>query len=69
MPNETKISSADTRLLLTSREAAESLAVSVRTLRNLQHRGELSPVRIGRSVRFDPGDLRRLIDEKKAGGQ
>jgi len=51
--------------LMTAREAADALALSVRTLRTLCQRGELTPVRIGRSVRFDPNDLRRLIDERK----
>lgn len=51
--------------LLTGREAAKSLAVSLRTLRALVQRGELTAVRIGRSVRFDPDDLRRLIEQRK----
>jgi excisionase family DNA binding protein len=69
MPHESKISCADARLLVTSREAAASLAVSVRTLQNLQQRGELTAVRIGRAVRFDPADLRRLIDQRKGVGK
>lgn len=51
--------------LLTGRDAAKALAVSLRTLRTLVQRGDLRAVRIGRSVRFDPGDLRRLVDERK----
>lgn len=52
--------------LLTGQEAADSLAVSLRTLRTLVERGELLPVRIGRAVRFDEGDLRRWVDDRKA---
>jgi excisionase family DNA binding protein len=63
--SESKMSCSGVRLM-TGRQAAEALAVSVRTLRTLCQRGELTPVRIGRAVRFDPDDLRRLIDERKA---
>ena len=52
--------------LLTGQEAADSLALSLRTLRTLVGRGELMPVRIGRAVRFDEDDLRRWVDERKA---
>lgn len=64
MSDETKMSCANARLLVTSIEAAKSLAVSVRRLRNLRWRGELCPVRIRRVVRFDPNDLRRLIQAR-----
>ncbi len=51
--------------LLTGPEAARALAVSIRTLRKLVQRKELTAVRIGRSVRFDPDDLRRLVEQGK----
>jgi excisionase family DNA binding protein len=65
MPELSRTCCGDARLLMTSEEAAEALAVSVRTLRNLQDSGELTPVRIGRAVRFDPSDLRHLVDRRK----
>lgn len=51
--------------LLTSRETAEVLGVTDRTLRTLVRTGSLLAVRFGRSVRFDPADLRKFIDEAK----
>jgi excisionase family DNA binding protein len=49
--------------LLTTREAAERLAVSDRTIANLVSRGRLRPVRIGRAVRFSPAEVERFIAE------
>jgi len=54
------------RLLLTPRAAAQALAIGERTLWNLTNRGELPCVRLGRSVRYDPADLRRFIEAQKA---
>lgn len=54
------------RRLLTSREAAEWLAVSPRTLWELANRGDLPCVRIGRSVRYDPNDLDAWIARQKS---
>ncbi len=51
--------------LLKSREAAELLSVSERTLWSLANRGEISRVLIGRSVRYDPKDLREYIAARK----
>lgn len=49
--------------LLTPKEAAKSLAVCDKTLWSITRpRGALACVRIGRSVRYDPKDLRRYID-------
>lgn len=53
-------------LLLTATEAAEALAISPRTLWSLTDSGELPCVRIGRSVRYDPTDLRAWIDRRKS---
>ena len=49
------------RLLLTSREAAESLGICERTLYGLTRRGELRAVKIGRSVRYSMDDLKTWI--------
>ena len=55
-------------LLLTPQQAAETLAVSPRTLWGLTNDGRIACVRIGRSVRYDPADLRRYVDAQKEGG-
>ena len=53
-------------LLLTSRQAAEALGVSSRTLWTITRpRGELPAVRIKRCVRYDVRDLIRLIEKQK----
>lgn len=51
--------------LLTTREAAEVLHVHPRTVQRLVERGELSAVRLGSAVRFDPFDLGGLIARLK----
>ncbi|NQV27745.1 MAG: helix-turn-helix domain-containing protein [Rhodopirellula sp.] len=51
--------------LLTVREAADVLRVSERTLWTLTHSGELSAVRVGRSVRYDQSDLASWIESRK----
>ena len=55
----------ENRLLLKPREAAQSLAVSERTLWDLTNRGNLPCVRIGRAVRYDPADLIAWIAHQK----
>ena len=59
------VAAARTRLLLRPAEAAEALAVSPRKLWELTNRGVIPSVRIGRCVRYDPGDLRRWINKQK----
>ncbi|UCD49798.1 MAG: helix-turn-helix domain-containing protein [Phycisphaerales bacterium] len=44
-------------LLVDVREAARLLSVCERTVFNMVERGELTPVRIGRAVRFAVDDL------------
>ena len=51
--------------LLRPREAAEALCISERTLWTLTKLGEIPCVRLGRSVRYDPGDLRDRIQALK----
>lgn len=59
----------ESRLLLKSREAAQSLAVSERTLWDLTNHGDLPCVRIGRAVRYDPTDLTDWIERQKSKGK
>ena len=47
--------------LLTTEEVAERLSVSPRFVRKLVKRRQLSQVKLGRSVRFDPDLLDREI--------
>jgi len=60
-------SSRRIKLLLKPHEAAEALAISARKLWALTNSGEIPCVRFGRSVRYDPTDLRAWIDSKKGG--
>lgn len=53
--------------LLTTKETADILGISDRTLRTLVRTGALPLVRFGRNVRFDPVDLRRFVDDAKRG--
>ena len=53
------------RLLLTPGEAAQALAISPRKLWALTDAGEIRRIRIGRSVRYDVGDLRTWINGRK----
>lgn len=54
------------RLLLRPREAASALGICEKTLWSITApRGDLACVRIGRSVRYDPLDLRAWIDRQK----
>ena len=52
-------------MLLMGREAAKILSISERTLFTLTKAGEIPAVRIGRSVRYDPADLRIWIESAK----
>jgi excisionase family DNA binding protein len=53
------------RLLLTPREAAGALAISKRTLWSWTANGQIPCVRLGRSVRYAPGDLAVWIRERR----
>ena len=46
--------------LLKPKEAADSLAISERTLWALTESGDVASVRIGRAVRYYPADLAAL---------
>ena len=54
------------RLLLTAREAAESLSISERKLWELTNCGVIKVVRIGRSVRYSRAALEDFIAEQSA---
>lgn len=52
--------------LLRSREAAEFIGVSLKTLWILSApRGTLPVVKVGKSVRYDMADLKKWIEEQK----
>lgn len=53
------------QLLVTAREAATMLCISLRTLWQLTADGVLRAVRIGRAVRYDVADLRAFIERQK----
>jgi excisionase family DNA binding protein len=53
-----------TRTLLTRREAAQMLAVSVDTVARLIDRGELQSVRIGRSVLVPLTEVQSFVDRR-----
>jgi excisionase family DNA binding protein len=52
-------------MLLTSRQAAKCLNISERTLWSRTKAGDIQAVRFGRSVRYDPADLRAWINSAK----
>jgi len=53
--------------LLTLAQVAELFGVHNRTVHRLVERGELAAVRLGTTLRFDPADVRALIEARKAG--
>jgi putative molybdopterin biosynthesis protein len=52
----------DTQPLLTPRDAAEQLAVSLKTIYREIDRGELPALHAGRQIRIDPADLRDYLE-------
>lgn len=60
---ETQPYAADRRTpLLTTRGAADLLAVCQRTVQRLAERGELRQIRIGRAVRYSTAEVLALIE-------
>ena len=55
-------------LLLKPAEAAKALSMGARTLWSLTAGRQIPHVRIGKSVRYDPADLRAWIAEHKIAG-
>lgn len=54
--------------LIDEKQAAALLNVSLSTIREHARRGNLTKHKIGRAVRYDPDDVRRLAKRKKAAG-
>ncbi len=55
--------------LLTYAETAKILRVTIRTVRTWYKSGELRAIRLGPgSVRFDPADISKFIEDRRTGG-
>ena len=52
-------------LLLTNKEAADCLRISVATLDCIRKRGLVTPIKIGTRVYYTPAELRRLLEKKE----
>jgi excisionase family DNA binding protein len=63
--NEQQGRAEPSAMLLKPAEAAKLLQIGERTLWRLTDAGEIPCIRIGRSVRYDPADLRVWIAAKK----
>ena len=57
------------RLLLTPLQAAEAMAISLRSLWSLTKAGEIPHLRLGRSVRYRVESLRDYLAAQEKGGQ
>ena len=57
------------KVLLSFKEAAAALGVSVGTVTKMRKKGEIKHVRIGVRVLFPVADLKRWIDEHTEGGE
>jgi excisionase family DNA binding protein len=51
--------------LLTTRQVAERLAISEKSVRRLIDAGELPTIRVCRSIRIDPADLEAFIHRNR----
>jgi excisionase family DNA binding protein len=61
------VSAGPTRLLVDTPTAAKMLGLSARTVWSLNAAGELSAIRIGRSVRYSIRELERFIAQREGG--
>lgn len=52
-------------LLLTKKEAADCLRISVATLDCIRKRWLVTPIKIGARVYYTPAELRRLLEKKE----
>lgn len=52
-------------LLLTKKEAADCLRISVATLDCIRKRGLVTLIKIGARVYYTPAELRRLLEKKE----
>lgn len=57
----------DSALLVSESEAAKMLGISPRTLWSIRNTGEISCVRIGRSVRYSVASLQQWIRDREGG--
>ena len=55
-------------VMLTARQAADSLAISPRKLWEMTKLNEIPHIRFGRCVRYPLVDIQRWIEEKQQGG-
>lgn len=55
-------------MLLSRKQAADSMAISIRKLDSLVASRRLPVVRIDSSVRFDPADLAAFVERSRKGG-
>ena len=51
--------------MLTKKEAADCLRISVATLDCIRKRGLVTPIKIGARVYYTPAELRRLLEKKE----
>ena len=56
----------DIPTLLTSRETAAYLRLSLDCLRRMRNDGRIKFIRLGRAVRYRPADVHRLLEEGEA---
>lgn len=61
----TRREAAEALHLLTTNEAADALGIGRRTLQERVEAREIACIKIGRSIRFDPADLRRFVDARR----
>ena len=53
------------KLLITRKEAAEALRISLKTLDDIRRAGTIKTINIGSRVFIDPRDIRALVDKKE----
>ncbi|OGP73242.1 MAG: hypothetical protein A2W09_01560 [Deltaproteobacteria bacterium RBG_16_50_11] len=53
--------------LINVRVVAEALGLSKSAIYSLVHDGDLTAVAIGRTLRFDPRDIRRFVESRRTG--
>jgi excisionase family DNA binding protein len=63
-PSLSQLGVTDPQLRSTAK-TARMLDCSVRTLYRLVERGELSPIRVGRDLRFELDEIRRYLDRHR----
>jgi excisionase family DNA binding protein len=55
--------------LLTPKEAAKILGVSLTTMRGIIASGDLRYARLGKRIMIDPADLEKYVEDRKTGGK